>query len=399
MSQQNISEFTQTVGKGQVPVSDRFLTVEGHRFHHIWLRDHCLCSQCHHATAFQKIYDISDRIEPPKPKSAALQDSKLIVEWEENPPHRSIFPLPWLLSYAYDREKEGKSVPSNIKSQLNREKILWDSASLNANPPKWPQFGVDTIESLIDQIDRLGFTILKNLAWEDLEAFTSSIGPIYKVGRNTPFTSVKAVPKAQDLSYGSGALSLHTDLTYIPAPRVVELLYCVEHQASGGESVLVDGYRVAQDFRTEHPDYFQILSETPVQFREFSTGWGYFVSHTTPILKLDVTGEVSDVYFCHKNFGLDLPFDRVESFYEAYCTFASYLKNPAYQYWFRMEPGDCQLVQNFRVLHGRSAFDPTSGPRHLEGGYMEWTYYAGARDFHRIKPLYEAGVAGAQLNG
>ncbi|MEM9925888.1 MAG: TauD/TfdA family dioxygenase, partial [Cyanobacteria bacterium P01_D01_bin.50] len=57
-------------------------------------------------------------------------------------------------------------------------------------------------------------------------------------------------------------------------------------------------------------------------------------------------------------------------------------------YCFRLEPGDCLFVQNFRMLHGRKAFKPGSGSRHLEIAYMDWSYFAGKRDFHKIKHLY-----------
>jgi gamma-butyrobetaine dioxygenase len=36
-----------------------------------------------------------------------------------------------------------------------------------------------------------------------------------------------------------------------------------------------------------------------------------------------------------------------------------------------MEPGDIFSFNNRRVLHGRTAFDPNSGHRHLQGYYMD----------------------------
>ncbi len=47
--------------------NNSFITVEGNRFHYIWLRDNCLSPKCRHPSSFQKIYDISEVIEPPKP--------------------------------------------------------------------------------------------------------------------------------------------------------------------------------------------------------------------------------------------------------------------------------------------------------------------------------------------
>ncbi|NEO73054.1 TauD/TfdA family dioxygenase [Moorena sp. SIO3H5] len=46
--------------------------------------------------------------------------------------------------------------------------------------------------------------------------------------------------------------------------------------------------------------------------------------------------------------------------YEAYFAWFKLLNSPAYQYSFRLEPRDCMIIQNFRVLHGRKAFDRSS---------------------------------------
>ena len=38
---------------------------------------------------------------------------------------------------------------------------------------------------------------------------------------------------------------------------------------------------------------------------------------------------------------------------------------------FRLESGDIFCFNNRRILHGRTAFDPNSGSRHLQGYYIE----------------------------
>ena len=38
---------------------------------------------------------------------------------------------------------------------------------------------------------------------------------------------------------------------------------------------------------------------------------------------------------------------------------------------FRLNPGDCVVMQNDRTLHGRTAFDPDLGRRHLQGCYID----------------------------
>ncbi|EGJ33825.1 MULTISPECIES: TauD/TfdA family dioxygenase [Moorena] len=362
--------------------SDRFLTLDGKRFHYIWLYDHCLCPRCYHPSSFQKINDLSDRLELPKPKSVQFQDEKLIIDWDEDPPHRSIFPRSWLLSRAYDPKPEPRLSP--------REKQLWDKAWLDANPPEWCEYSNGSFEFWMNQLSTLGFTLLRKMPWEKLETFVSSIGPIYYLAQYGRYSTVKAIPNGQDLSLSAAgnALSPHTDITFLPTPPIVQLLYCVENEACGGESTVVDGFRVAQDFRQDHPHYFEILTQTPVTFWQLYQDWDYYVSQTKPIIKLNDTEEVTNIFFSHKNLGLDLPFEQMESFYEAYYGFFRYLKKPAYEYCFRMQPGDCLLVQNFRILHGRKAFDASSGSRHLETAYMDWNYFAGRQNFHQVQSFY-----------
>ncbi|MGB7272901.1 MAG: gamma-butyrobetaine hydroxylase-like domain-containing protein, partial [Geitlerinemataceae cyanobacterium] len=201
MSQQQVIETTKTK---EVTLNDRFLTVGNQRFHYIWLRDNCLSPECHHASSFQKIYDISDRTQPPKPKSAYIQNEKLFVDWDEDPPHRSIYPLSWLWSHAYDVEagvdRFLPKLESPPKDKKRDEKILWNRSDLDANPPKLFDVASSTFASWIDQLDTLGFVILRNLAYEDLDSFVKSIGPIYELSGYGRYCTVKAVRNGPDLS-------------------------------------------------------------------------------------------------------------------------------------------------------------------------------------------------------
>lgn len=357
--------------------NDSFVTVCGKRFHYIWLRDNCLSLKYRQSSSFQSIYDISGREEPPRPLSVKLEDAKLIVDWDEEPPHRSIFPVSWLLSHAYDLEPE----------PLRIEETLWDTTWLDSHLEEWTATHSFTLEWWIDGLLKLGFAVVKNIAPDDLEAFISSIGPIH-YSEYGKFATIKVLPGSKDVAMSAAALPAHTDFSYFNQHSVVQFLYCVANNVSGGESLLVDGFRVAEDFRQQHPEYFQVLAQTPVEFRQFDRQWKCLFIRKTPILKLDEKDNLTGVYFCPKNRHLNPPFERMEKFYEAYSTFSQYLKNPAYQYFFRLELGDCLLVNNFRVLHGRRAFEPNSGVRHLEVGYIPGDYIVGRYNFRKFKDIY-----------
>ena len=68
---------------------------------------------------------------------------------------------------------------------------------------------------------------------------------------------------------------------------------------------------------------------------------------------------------------LDLAPDLIRPYYRALSAFGRIVRDPDLAFVFRMQPGDCQMFDNRRVLHAREEFDPNSGPRHLEGCYVD----------------------------
>jgi gamma-butyrobetaine dioxygenase len=78
------------------------------------------------------------------------------------------------------------------------------------------------------------------------------------------------------------------------------------------------------------------------------------------------------VHFNNRSFaGIDAPVALIEPWYEAYRAFARILKQPERALIFRLAPGDLLVMQNERALHGRTAFAPNLGRRHLQGCYVD----------------------------
>jgi gamma-butyrobetaine dioxygenase len=69
---------------------------------------------------------------------------------------------------------------------------------------------------------------------------------------------------------------------------------------------------------------------------------------------------------------LQLPAPFVVEFYDAYRSFAEVIAGTALRLNFRLEPGDCVIFDNTRLLHARTAFsDSGAGTRHLQGCYSD----------------------------
>ena len=346
-----------------------FVTVGGKRFHYTWLRDNCLNSKSRHPDSLEKLNDLSEFPLAPEPKSIEERDGKLIIDWNENPPHRSVFPISWLLTHACDPKPE---------PLIGEEVILWDKARLDANPVEWPDVRTSDAKTWMSQLLSQGFVILRNIPLEDLDAFVSSFGPV----RNTEYGAIMKQTVGKDLAATSHGIPPHNDLTFWCGHRVAQFIHCAENHAAGGQTFVMDGFRVANDFRQNHPEYFQILAETPVQFWRVQHEHQYFFRPVGSIIELDKQGNVAAVRFSHKNCAPQLPFDQIERFYQAYTAFSRYLNNLDYQYRFRLTAGDCLLIQNFRVLHGRTDYDASVGPRDFRVAYMEWDYFL-ARYFYQ----------------
>jgi gamma-butyrobetaine dioxygenase len=57
--------------------------------------------------------------------------------------------------------------------------------------------------------------------------------------------------------------------------------------------------------------------------------------------------------------------------YRAVRAFGRLLNSDRFAIRARLHPGDVMCFDNYRVLHGRGEFDPNSGPRHLQGCYID----------------------------
>ena len=68
---------------------------------------------------------------------------------------------------------------------------------------------------------------------------------------------------------------------------------------------------------------------------------------------------------------LDVSADRVVEVYRALRKLAALTRDARYRVCLRLEAGDLMMFDNRRVLHGRDAFRPATGRRHLQGCYVD----------------------------
>jgi gamma-butyrobetaine dioxygenase len=191
---------------------------------------------------------------------------------------------------------------------------------------------------------------------------------------------VRSTPQATDLAYTAMALDPHTDNPYRwPVPGV-QLLHCLVNETCGGLSTLVDGFAAAEALHARDAEAFRRLSQTAVRFR-YRDAVTELVASAPPI-ELDASGRVQSVHFSPRLDFVPLqPPDELAAYYRARRAFDHLLRSPEFEIRFLLDAGELMMMDNRRLLHGRTGFDPAQGLRHLQGCYID---IDGPRSLYRV---------------
>ena len=336
-------------------------------FNYYWLRDNCASSW--DAETQERVYDILEEPDNLKPKTAHVEGSTLAIEWPDG--HQSRYELAWLarwhskngepcLGHGDLAQRQRKPWYADHYAQVKR----FSFPELVAQPAKV----ADWTEALLDE----GIALLTEMpnSNEGLQQACELIGVVRASFSGYTF-DVRTEANPVNLAYTNKALELHTDLPPEELAPGIQFLHCRVNDAIGGESLFVDACSVAQAFRAEYPDYFNLLTELKVPFR-YTTNF-QDVRARQVIIELDPhNGEVSGIHFSqHLADVFDFPPDVMDEFYPAFRKFGQMLQDPQYLMRFRLNAAECIVFDNHRVVHGRTSFVAGSGARHLRGCYVD----------------------------
>ncbi|CUA74153.1 hypothetical protein RSOLAG22IIIB_05444 [Rhizoctonia solani] len=342
-------------------------------FHHIWLRDHCRCADCLHPVTKQRLvntFEIPPDVQPVKVES---RWAGLEVTWSESPRHTSTFPWEWLSQSSYDP-------PTKHSLTLNSShKTLWGS-SIQQSPPtvSYEEVMKDDIEvyKWLQKIDEFGFCFISGVPPnpKDTEALTRRIAFIRdtKYGGFWDFTSDL---KHGDTAYTNLALGAHTDTTYLSDPCGLQLFHLLSHEGAGGKTLLVDGFYAAAKLREKYPSHYELLTEVKISAHAAGDADSLYIpDEPFSILKKDLNGELMRVRYNNDDRSALKYIDPVlvDDWYDALRSWNRCLTSSDAELWVQLTAGTAVVVDNHRVLHGRSAF---TGKRRMCGAYVgadEW---------------------------
>lgn len=207
---------------------------------------------------------------------------------------------------------------------------------------------------------------------EGLASVTDRIG----VRRSTNFGdiwNVKAeiLDNSENSTANSGLrLGPHTDLPTRETPPGFQILHCWENTVPGGWSRMTDGAAVVQHLKAEEPDVYDALTTLNWVFfnrsREHDHRW------SGPMIDLGVPGSPLTIRAFYPVRGFpDMDPADVPRAYRAAKRFHQLGADPRFEIGYPFRPGDLVAFDNRRILHGRDAFDPGYGVRHLRGCYID----------------------------
>lgn len=384
------------------------------------LRDSCQCHLCVDPHSKQRKIRTTDVPWDITPRRIEYQNDEMLIQWNGDIPgfdesHVSRYDLTTLLRPVNRSRGDITEI---------RERRTWNNVIMEKFQHwiSYQDFMHDDVKfgQTMKFLSATGLIFLKDIpdSREEVAKIATRMGTL----RNTFYGStwdVRSVPKAKNVAYTNQTLDFHMDLMYMHDPPGYQLLHCLENSCEGGESVFADGLHVASYLRRDHPDHFKMLTVSKVPYEYSHENAIYY--NEWPVIEVDSLHPYSPPKVKRVNYSP--PFQapmhdhpqwrgkKGRPFRTAFRRLASLLANSRNQFELKLEPGQCVIFENRRVLHSRRPFDTGSGSRWLAGAYLDMdsvlsTFRRVARDQPELNftnpqeyfPRFGRGVSEAKGN-
>ncbi len=278
-----------------------------------------------------------------------------------------------------------------INSRLNIDKLILefseeDTISNSITKIKWNssldkikkfQYKDNFFESkemydLLVSFYKYGFVIIEDIPTENnfIVEFANSIGSVRRTNFGEYF-DVKSKPDPNDLAYTSLELAPHTDNPYRNPVPCIQLLHCIESEVSGGLSTLVDGFTVTEDLKIENPSFYKILTEVKVRFKFIDKE--VVLEDWSELIKLNEDNNFKQVRFSPRlDYVPILEKEKLSLYYKARKKLSEMYNSDKYKIKFKLAPKNLIMMDNYRLLHGRTSYETKEGNRILQGCYIDY---------------------------
>ena len=333
------------------------LTVSKNKFDlpFLWLRDNCPCDECRIKETQEKQFLLHSVPIDIAPKHVEEIDNSINIIWPDD--HKTSIPIDLIHKSFKPRYPEHSQWPNGFKP----EKYNWSEFLDNKKT------ALEALKTFVSY----GVIILKNAPQESnsLELLSKRLGPINEVLFER-IHNVSVTGHVYNVAHTPKGLPPHNDFASYSSQPSVQVLHMLENECDGGESIIVDGWKVAEDLKEEIPEYFSILQNFNVPFREFDDNNETYAE--APLIKCASDGNIESFRFSNQLMQMiDPRKDGVGKFYKAYHEVSSRVHDKKYRSTFRLNGGEALVVASLRVLHAREPFIPNA-KRHLQDAYFTY---------------------------
>lgn len=369
----------------------------------IWLRDNCGCARCRDPGSHVRLTSITDLSERVSVAAVHRRGERIEIEFAPDR-HRSEYDAGWLRQFRPAPVPRQRSRPSAAPtspaapSQSPSEppppgsgtgaaaedgrsedaKQLWDTARICGALPlgSWPLYQTDPAhrQACLRAVLRDGFVLLAGMPSEPeaVLAVAQSLGVVRETERGRVAEVRVGASPASEASTSRPVLA-GTSAPFRDPLLTVKVLGCLTAAAAGGESTLVDGFYAAAALRARDPAAFAALTSTAVTFARADAQVDMRATH--PVISLDPRGRIREIRFDPSHLApLRGATSQIVAFYDAYRAFAQLVEDPALRLTLALRSGHCLILDNTRILNGRTGFAP--GPaagreRHLQACWTD----------------------------
>ena len=139
----------------------------------------------------------------------------------------------------------------------------------------------------------------------------------------------------------------------------------------GGNSTLVDGYTVTEELKKDYPDYYKILTEVKVRYQFIDQD--VVLEDWAEMIQLNENKNLKQVRFSPRlDFVPLMDKEKLDLYYAARKKISELYNSDKYRLEFKLNPGDLLMMDNYRLLHGRTTYDANEGKRFLQGCYIDY---------------------------
>ena len=279
------------------------------------------------------------------------------------------FTSSWLENHAYDKKQ------NNSKVWIDPGLKTWSKTSLKHIPIinyKKAKLNKKLLLGWLKSLHCYGFA--KMTGCEKKSGTVIKIAKLFGYVRETNYGKwfdVKSKINAVNLAYTNLKLQAHTDNPYRDPVPTIQILHCLKSSTKGGDSKVVDGFNAALRLKKENKKYFNLLTKYCSRF-EFKGKKNIHLKSRFPMIVLSPDRELTAVHFNNRSIApiTNVPYHDMANYYKAYRKFSNIIDDPKMTINFKLNPGDCFVVDNTRVLHARTAYSG-HGSRWLQGCYAD----------------------------